>query len=488
MGTLFAALNTAASSISAFDNALTVSSDNIANSQTPGYAEQTPTFEALPSDVLFGLTGGVVSGPAESSRDLFAETAVQQASTALGTWEQQVNSLQGLQSSFDTTGTTGIPGALNQLFTAFSTWSSNPTDTTAQQGVIDGAQSLAQAFQQQSQEISQAATSADSNLSDLVTQVNTLTAQIAQDNVQNAGGQSSSAQANLYNSLQQLAQIVPITTLQEADGSTTVLLAGQTPLVVGQNQYAISSQVSVPTNPPPTNPGGLPTDQVLDYSGNDITAQITSGQIGGLLQARNGILAQLQGDGTQQGSLNQLAQGIADQINNLLTSGNISDANATTGAAAVPGIPLFTYTNGTTAAATLTVNPAITGAQLAAIDPGPPEVDNGTALALANLATPTGAAGTAGEIDNLSYSEFYGNMAGQLGAAISTAQSNQTTSQNQVTQATNMRQQASGVDLNQEAISVLQFQQSYDAASKMVAVVSAITESLLNAINPEAAS
>lgn len=481
MASLFAALNTAASSISVFENALTVSSNNIANSATPGYAEQTPTFETLPSDLANGLTGGVASGPVESARDTYAETAVQQASTSLGNWNQQLDALQGLQSDFDTTGTTGIPGALNQLFTAFSTWSASPTDTTARQSVIDGAQSLAQAFQQQSQEISQAATSADSQLSNLVGQVNTLTAQIATDNAQNAGGQNVSAQTNLYNNLQQLAQIVPITTLQEADGSTTVLLAGQTPLVVGQNQYTISSQVSVPQNPKPTNPNGPPTDQVLDANGNDITAEITSGQIGGLLQARNGTLAQLQGDAYQQGSLNQLAQGIADRVNALLTGGNISDATAN--AKAVPGIALFTYNNAGTASQTLAVNPAITPDQLAAIDPGPPEVDNGIPLALANLATPQSAAD---EIDNMSYTEFFGNMAGQLGSAISTAQTNQTTSQNQVTQATNLRQQVSGVDLNQEAISVLQFQQSYDAASKMVSVVQALTTTILDAVVPTA--
>lgn len=485
MSNLLASLSNAGGAIAAFENALAVSQNNIANSATPGYSSEAPTFQELPFDVSAGLLGGVQSGPVVDSRDLFAEQAVQQAQTSLGAAQQQTSALQNLQSTFDLTGTSGISGALNQLFTAFSTWAASPTDTTAQQSVINGAQTLAQAFQEESQAVSTAATNADSALSGLVNQVNTLTQQIAQDNVQAANGQNSSAEADLYNNLQQLSALVPITTLKQSDGTTTVLLAGQTPLVVGQFQYNISSQVSVPQNPPPTNPGGAPTDQVLDASGNDITAEITSGQIGGLLQARNGVLAQLQGDGNQQGSLNQLAQGIADAVNNLLTSGNISDANATTGAAAVPGIPLFTYTNGTNAAQSLAVNPAITPGQLAAIDPGPPEVDNGIPLALANLATPQGAAG---EINGMSYMEFFGDMAGQVGSAISTAQNNQTTGQNQLTQAENLRQQASGVNLNEEAVQVLQFQQSYDAASKMVSVLNDLTSTLINSINPLATS
>jgi flagellar hook-associated protein 1 FlgK len=121
----------------------------------------------------------------------------------------------------------------------------------------------------------------------------------------------------------------------------------------------------------------------------------------------------------------------------------------------------------------------ITPGQLAAIDPGPPEVDNGIPLALANLATPQTAAD---EINGMSYTQFYGNMAAQLGTAISTAQSNQTTSQDALTQAQTLRQQSSGVDLNQEAIKVLQFQQSYDAATKMVTILDQVTQDFLDAI------
>jgi flagellar hook-associated protein 1 FlgK len=173
---------------------------------------------------------------------------------------------------------------------------------------------------------------------------------------------------------------------------------------------------------------------------------------------------------------------VADSINNLLTSGNISDANLTTGAPAVAGIPLFTYNSGdpTSVASTLTVNPAITASQLAAIQPGPPEVENGIALQLANLSTPQN---PAGEINNMSFSQFYGNIAATVGAAVSTAQSNQATDQQLVTQTQNLRQQVSGVDLNAEAIKMLQFQQSYGAAAKMVTILDSLSQTVVNMIS-----
>ena len=481
MSNLISALDSSADALSVFENALSVSSNNIANSSTPGYVEQTAQLDALPFDNATGVGGGVASGPVQSARDTYAEEAVQSATTNQGTWQQLVSTLQPVQSTFDVDGQSGIPAALSQFYQAASTWSTNTSDPTNQQAVLNAAETVAQAFQSQSAELSQATTTAGTQLSSLVGQVNSLAGQIQQDNVQLAqqGGSSNAAlQANVYNTLQQLSQIVPISSFTQSDGSMTVLLGGQTPLVIGQTQYQISSDVTVPANS--SNPNGPPSPQVLDSSGNDITSLIGSGELGGLLQA-NATLAQLAGDSSQPGSLNQLAQAFADRVNTLLTSGNISDANSTTGAAAVPGVPLFTYAAGNpaTVAQTLEVNPAITGSQLAAIDPGPPEVDNGVALSLANLATSTS---PADQIGGMNYAAYYGQIAGNLGSAISNATNNQTTAQSMVTQAENVRQTSSGVDLNQEAVTVMQFQRSYDAAAKMVNVLDQLTQDVVDMI------
>jgi len=481
MANLLSALDSAANAISVFQKALSVTSNNISNSSTPGYVEQTAQLEALPFDTAAGVGGGVTSGPVQNARDIYAEQAVQSATSNLGFWQQQVSTLQPVQGGFDVTGQTGIPAALSQFYQAASVWSTDTGNSTNQQAVLSAAQSIAQAFQQQSAELSQATTAADRQMTGLVGQVNTLAAQIQKDNVQLAqqGRGDAALQADVYDTLQQLSQIAPISTLTASDGTTTVLLGGQTPLVIGQTQYQISGKVAVPANAP--NPNGPPTAQVVDSNGNDITGLITGGQLGGLLQARNGTLAQLAGDSSQPGSLNQLAQSFADRVNTLLTSGNISDANPITGAPAVPGVPLFTYAAGNpaTVAQTLTVNPAITGSQLAAIDPGPPEVANGVALSLANLATSTS---PADQIDGMDYAAYYGQIAGNLGSAISTAQNNQTTGQSMVTQAENIRQQSSGVDLNQEAVTVMQFQRAYDAAAKMVNVLDQLMQDVVNMI------
>lgn len=487
MTNLFATLQTSASALGVFQAALSVSANNVANASTPGYVRQTQGLQALPFDSGSGSQGGVAATQMESARDIYAERAVQLQVTLLGTSQQQVATLSPIQSSFDITGTNGIPGALNNLYSAFSTWGATPNDSTARQGVLTAAQGVSQAFQQQSTVLNQAAGAADSQLTGLVAQVNSLAAIIQHNNVQRAqgNGKDPSLDATLYSTLEQLSQLVPVQALQQADGSTTVLLAGQIPLVAGQVQYQISSGVAVPSVPTPTNPSGPPSAQILDSSGRDVTSFITQGQIGGLLQARNGVLAQLLGDSQHQGQLSQLAQSVADRINALFVSGNISDAVAATGnatgTAAVQGVPLFTYdsTRPSGIAETLSVPSTMTASQLAAIDPGPPEVSNGIPLKLAGLATPQSADD---EIDNVSYTQFFGNMAASLGAAISSAQSDQTTQQGIVTQAQNLRQQTSGVSLDSEAIKMLEFQRSYQAVSKMVTMLDQLTQTVINMV------
>jgi len=218
-------------------------------------------------------------------------------------------------------------------------------------------------------------------------------------------------------------------------------------LVIGANQYDVSVSFSTPAGAPATVAGGTPPTRILDAQGQDVTAHISQGKLAGLLDMYNNVLPSVGGNAYQQGDLNLLAQSVADRVNQILTSGDISS-----GPPPVPGIPLFTYNAATPSgiAGTLNVNNAMTPDQLAAIDPGPPLVSNGIALRLAALASPTSAAD---EINGYSYAEFYGNMASVVGRQSQDAQSQLAVQQQTVAQARNLRSQASGVDLNADAVS-----------------------------------
>jgi flagellar hook-associated protein 1 FlgK len=221
-------------------------------------------------------------------------------------------------------------------------------------------------------------------------------------------------------------------------------------------------------------PQSLPTAHVLDAQGNDITSEITGGQLGGLLDTRNRVLAGILGDAQQQGTLNQLAQGLADTVNQILTSGTVSSAPG-----AANGAPLFTYNsaNPAAAASSLTMNPAITADQLAAVDSSGNA--NGNANALAALENPSGTQGT---ISGLSYIQYFGQIAGNVGQENQTATANEQTQQQVAAQSETLRSQVSGVSLDQEASAVLQFQQAYQATAQVVTVLDNLGQDLMNLI------
>ena len=478
MSSITASLSSAGNTLSVLEQALGVIQNNVDNASTPGYASQQLNLEAMPIDVAGGLAGGLMANGLNNSRDQYAEEAVQSQTQTLGLYTAQAQDTSTIQSLFDVTGTGGVSAALNGLFQSFSAWSSAPDATTARQGVLAAANSVAQSFQGLANSLTNTAGQIDGQISSTVGQINTIATQIQQYNVQRlkTGQSDPGADAQLYSALQNLSQLTNFSTVTQRDGTVTVLLAGGTPLVVGDQQNALSSNVAVDSQPAPVYAQSLPTAHILDAQGNDITSQITSGQLGGLLDTRNRVLGGILGNSQQQGTLNQLAQGLADTVNQILQSGTVSAAPG-----AAKGSALFTYdsTNPATAASTLAVNPAITPDQLAPVDSSGNA--NGNANALAALENATGSTGTIG---GLSYLQYFGKIAAGAGQENQTAVNNEQMQQQIAAQAKTLRDQVSGVSLDKEATALLQFQQAYQATAQVLTVLNNLGQNLMNLIVP----
>ena len=189
---------------------------------------------------------------------------------------------------------------------------------------------------------------------------------------------------------------------------------------------------------------------------------------------RNTVLPSLQGNGTQQGALNQLAQQVADRVNQVLTSSTTLSGQ--------PGVALFTYNAASPVdvAATLALNPAITAGTLAPTDPGPPPVANGAALTLSNLGNSTAASDT----KSAARASFNSPRRSprRSGQDASNATNGINSSTTLLSQAQAFQTQISGVSLDTEAVNVLQLQKGYEAAGKMVSVIDSLTSTLINMV------
>ena len=243
-----------------------------------------------------------------------------------------------------------------------------------------------------------------------------------------------------------------------------MLLNGQVPLVVGKTVSTLALQPSAGTTP-----ASRPV-KIIANSGQDVTTSaLGGGQLAGLLQVQNTTLPALIGDQTQQGSLNKLAQNVADRVNSILTSGTDSAGN--------PGQPLFTYTTGASAstavALSMGVDSTVTAASLPTTLSG---AGNGVPNQLAALATETNT--TLGS----NFTDFYSKMVSNVGSQASDAAAAKTSQTDQLTQAENLRSQTSGVSLNEQAAMLMQYQQAYQAASQLISVINNLTGYLMNTV------
>lgn len=472
MSNLLASLVSSASTLQAYGQVMETLQNNVSNASTPGYAKQGADLYALPFDPEHGVTGGVRVAELRNSRNEYAEQAVRRQTVSLGREQQLVSGLTSMQSQFDISGNQGLPLALNNLFQSFSAWATTPNSEATRQTMLQRASDVARTFQQTGDALATQAADAESQINQTVAQVNQLVGElqgynkIALQSIKQDAGLS----ARVHATLEDLSQLVDVSAVFESDGSVSVTLHGETPLLLGDKQYPLSASLYQPTVPPAAYPDAPATVRLTASDGSDVTAKTTGGQLGALLDIRNRVLPSFIGDANQPGDLNRMAKQFADRVNQLLTSGHISD-----GPPPDAGVPLFTYdtTNDTAVARSLSVDPSVTTDQLATIDPGPPAVSNGVPLALSQMASPVQ---DADRIDGVSYNEFYGRLAARVGGQLNDAINGKDVQQSLLAQAKDLRQQYSGVSLDEEAMMLIQFQRAYQASSKFIGVLDQLTQ------------
>lgn len=440
-------MRSASQSLGVFEKALSVTENNVSNASTPSFAKQRLPLESLVFDAELGLPGGVEAGEVQSLRNGYAEQNVRRRQQAYARSEQMAAELARIEPLFDATGESGIPAALSNLFQSFSAWSVAPNDTVARRAVIERAGELSARVRETAGGLVGASINTEALIRDSVETINTLAGRLRDLNIECRRDyrnlRDPGLDARLHSLLEELAQYADFTTLRQPDGSVTVLLGGQTPLVIGESQYEISADTT----------GAVAV--VRDANGVDITAQVTEGRLGAFLEIRNNTIPGFLAD------LNRLAATLADRVNEVLAAG--LDANGQ------PGAPLFAYDAPENAAFTLQVT-GITPSELAAATAGAPG-GNGNALDLAALAESQ-------EIDGFTFVGFYATLARGVGHAIQGAREDQQRHNEMLLQARSLRNELSGVSLDEEAIYVMSYQRSYQALTELIGILSRLLDSV----------
>jgi flagellar hook-associated protein 1 FlgK len=455
MGSLITSLGIATQALQAQSLELQVTDNNLANSNTAGYTRETVSLSEAPPSQNGRLTvgNGVSIDGVTSVRNQLLTLQIQSQTSDQSSAEAQVNALNQIQTLFPSTGTS-LASSFSTFFNNLTSLSSNPTSTAARQTVLQGAQTLVDQFNSISAGLTGPASGLNSTVSSDVSQINQLSAQAASLNQeltqQNAQGLTTSPITDQLNQVEtQLATLTNITVTHSSQGDSIITGSG-TPLVLANQSYALSTT--------PSANGNL---QVLDAGGNDITSTISSGDLGGTLKVRDTQIPSLLN------SLDTLANQFANAFNSAQEGG--FDGNGAAGTA------LFTIPStvaGSAAGIKLvsTAAPASIAASSDSSSGGNGNVANLTALQTGVLAS--GSATT--QSANLVY---------QIGSLTQTVTTNAASIQQSLTSLNNQQGSISGVSIDQESANLIQYQQAYEAAAKVISTIQSLFQTTIDMIN-----
>jgi flagellar hook-associated protein 1 FlgK len=338
------------SALQAFQQAINVTSNNIANASTPGYdVESANLSEAIPQSNGAATVGAgvVVTGISRA----YSQAAANQLNTSQSSLGQ-LNALQNYSTQIDNLfGTTigGLSTSLQSFYSAFSNVANNPTSTASRQALLGQAQAVATSFQNASSELNSLNTDVNSRITADVQQINSIASAISTLNQQIVVGTAQDGNQPPNELMDQrdqlvsnLSQLVGVSTTTDPDGALNVFVGNGQPLVLqGQttqlttvaNQFN-ASQLEISTS---------------TANGNVISGSITSGDLGGLLAARAQVI------NPALGQLGQIATAFSQTVN--AQQGDGLDLNGNLGANIFSvGAPLATASSKNTDAVSASVS------------------------------------------------------------------------------------------------------------------------------------
>jgi flagellar hook-associated protein 1 FlgK len=302
------------SALQAFQQAISVTSNNVANASTPGYDEESIQLaEAVPqSSGGVPIGAGVVVSGVSRAYNQSAANQLNSSQSSLG----QLNALQNYTSQIDNLfGTTaaGLTPALQTYYSGWAAVADNPTSASSRQALLGDAQALASNINSTSTQLNNLNSDVNSRIAADVQQINSIGASIAKLNQQIESTQGSGQTPNqLLDQRDQLvtslSQLVGVTTSSNTDGSLNVFVGN------GQSLVVDGATTTLSTVPNQFNASQLEVSSSAS-NGNPISNQITSGDLGGLLAARK------QAINPALNQLGQIATALAQTANTQQNSG-----------------------------------------------------------------------------------------------------------------------------------------------------------------------
>ncbi|NCN27013.1 flagellar hook-associated protein FlgK [bacterium] len=445
---------------------LSVTSHNISNVNTDGYSRQRVDVENIdPTDLGAGRVGGGarVRSIARSHSD-FVSRRLEKEGTDLHRARATTGIYSQIENIFTNDSEQGLSKTMSGFFNEVRSLSTDPTSMPMRSAVVESANNVARDFNRLNKALDDVRVDLDNRVEGTVMRVNGLTQRIADLNQRIMGIEGSQGVANDERdrrdlALRELSGLVDIQVSTIENGGVNVASGRIGTLVSGIDNTEIAALRTQTEDFPDAMMVGVKT---ASNGVRDVSEYVKGGELGAYLNTRDEFLAGLKSD------VNQMAGTFASNVNQVNASG--FDGRGDKGGG------IFDFDTGAVGAGTIKVsdelrlNPNLLAGAMKQGAAG----DNSVLLQMADLESKAIVGGEKTLLD------FNSEIVGRVGIETRSANEALETQEGIYAQLENLREEESGVSLDEEAMNMIKYQKAFDASAKVIQVADSMLETVLN--------
>ena len=459
MGGAFSSLNTALSALRYQQASLDIASTNIANASTDGYVRRRimgQTVGAAAQPAVWSrsqeIGSGVQSTGVERMVDGLLDTRVRREHARQTFLDLKAASLGRIETGIAEPSDSGVAAAISAFKSTWHDLVNAPGSDAARSQVISSAAIVADAFNLQTQNISDEAGDQRARLLATTQEVNDVAKQLASTNqtiaASGKGGSDSATLMDVRDQLAlRLAELTGAKATVRTDGGMDVELNGVA-LVTGKDASAV--QITGGVNPDGSaGTGPVQLTVVAPDSSTTVLPVPVGGDIGATMELLDVDLP------NYQAGLDSLMSTFASQVNAAHKAGFDLAGN--------PGVDVFVY-DPTNPNGRLQVN-LTSPSQVAAasVTGGVLDATNAEAMRA-----------------SITIEDGYQRLVNNFGSSVASVQRLSQNQRSMSTQVDAAREQLAGVSIDEETVNMVMSQHSYEAAARVMTTVDEMLDTLIN--------
>lgn len=450
--------------------ALQTTSHNIANKSTEGYSRQRVEQQTSPPTGMGKLRIGNGARAVKVTRtnNPYLEKQIQKESVSLGGAQTRAEVLTRVEQVYNEQVNKGLNKYMVEFFNAFRELSNNPESLAARTLVKEAGDFLSRDFKRVNNQLKEIQVDVDFQIVTHIQEINEITREIAELNekvqvVELNGVPANDERDRRELLLKKLGELVNIRYSEGDDGMVSVTAGGTALLVSGHSQRDLLAIPTVEgTN---KREGNFEIFYKATESGTpvNITGQITSGKLGGLVETRDQTISNLLD------KVDNMAHNLINEVNKAHVFG-FDRYNQ-------PAVEFFKSIDLKNASEHISLNNAIlrdVGLIAAAASTQAPG-DNRIANIISDIQYKRVMREGSATID-----QFYNSMVGEVGVTTAKANSELKAQSDLVNQLKNIRESISGVSLDEETAKMIEFQKSFDASARLIRTADEMMDTVLN--------